>query len=88
MLAVRCRSSGMGDFPSVKAKRLLAILMRKPLEYEIARQKGSHRRLVSRNGYPPLTFSWHDSATIPSGLVEKTLVDDVGLARGTALDLV
>lgn len=78
----------MDDFPSLKAKRLQAILMRKPLQYYVERAKGSHKRLVSPNGYPPLTFSWHDSATIPPGLVEKTLVDDVGLTRAEALELV
>jgi predicted RNA binding protein YcfA (HicA-like mRNA interferase family) len=78
----------MDDFPSVKAKKLLATLMRKPLEYRVARQKGSHRHLVSDNGYGPVTFSWHDGATIPPRLVEKTLVDDVGLERRDALDLI
>jgi predicted RNA binding protein YcfA (HicA-like mRNA interferase family) len=77
----------MDRFPSVKAKKLLAILQRKPLEYKVDRQKGSHLHLVSPNGYGPLTFSWHDNATIAPGLVEKTLVDDVGLERNDALDL-
>jgi len=35
----------MGDFPSMKAKRLLATLERKPLGYSVVRQSGSHRRL-------------------------------------------
>jgi predicted RNA binding protein YcfA (HicA-like mRNA interferase family) len=29
----------------MKAKRLLAILERKPLSYRVSRQSGSHRRL-------------------------------------------
>jgi hypothetical protein len=29
--------------------------------------------------YPPLTFAFHDGATIPSGLVRKILIKDVGL---------
>lgn len=75
------------EFPSLKAPKLLAILMKEPLTYEIARQDGSHRRMKSRNGYPSLTFSWHDRATIPPGLVRKTLVKDVGLAEDEALKL-
>jgi hypothetical protein len=35
----------MTDSPSMKARDLLAVLMREPLAYEIVRQRGSHRRL-------------------------------------------
>jgi predicted RNA binding protein YcfA (HicA-like mRNA interferase family) len=62
----------------MKAKRLLAVLERKPLNYRVARQSGSHRRLMSPD-YPPLTFAFHDSATIPPNGVRKTLVGEVGL---------
>jgi predicted RNA binding protein YcfA (HicA-like mRNA interferase family) len=77
----------MDDFPSLKARKLLAVLKRRPLGYAVTRQKGSHRRMESSTGYQPLTFSWHDSVTIPPSLVEKTLVDDVGLSRAEALEL-
>jgi predicted RNase H-like HicB family nuclease len=30
----------------------------------VVRQTGSHRRLKSAAGCPPLTFAWHDGATI------------------------
>jgi predicted RNA binding protein YcfA (HicA-like mRNA interferase family)/predicted RNase H-like HicB family nuclease len=70
----------------MKAKRLLAVLERKPLGYRVARQSGSHRRMESPN-YPPLTFAFHDKATIPSGLVRKILVRDVGLAEDEARKL-
>lgn len=76
----------MGQFPSMKAKRLLAILERKPLAYRAVRQTGSHRRLEARN-WPPLTFAFHDNASIPSGLVRKILVRDVGLAEDEARKL-
>jgi predicted RNA binding protein YcfA (HicA-like mRNA interferase family) len=76
------------DFPSLKAPKLLAILEKEPLAYEVSRQQGSHRRMKSRNGYPSLTFSWHDRATIPPGLVRKTLVKDVGLSEKEALKLI
>jgi predicted RNA binding protein YcfA (HicA-like mRNA interferase family) len=69
----------------MKAKRLLAILEKQPLGYEMVRRSGSHRRMRSVE-HPPLTFAFHDGATIPGGLVRKILVKDVGLdekeARG------
>lgn len=73
----------MGQFPSMKAKRLLAVLERKPLDYRVARQAGSHRRMEAQ-GRPPLTFAFHDNATISSGLVRKILIRDVGLAEDEA----
>lgn len=76
-------------FPSMKAQQLMAVLTRAPLHYRVVRQRGtSHRRLESTAGYPPLTFSWHDGATIAPGLVRKTLVKDVGLTVEEALRLV
>jgi predicted RNA binding protein YcfA (HicA-like mRNA interferase family) len=76
----------MSQFPSMKAKRLLAILERKPLSYRIVRQAGSHRRMEAP-GRPALSFAFHDKATIPSGLVRKILIKDVGLAEDEARKL-
>lgn len=76
----------MGQLPSMKAKRLLAVLERKPLNYRVKRQSGSHRRMEAP-GRPPLNFAFHDKATIPSGLVRKILVKDVGLAEDEARKL-
>ena len=76
----------MSRFPSMKAKRLLAILEREPLGYRVVRQAGSHRRMEAP-GRPPLTFAFHDKATIPSGLVRKILTRDVGLAEDEARKL-
>jgi predicted RNA binding protein YcfA (HicA-like mRNA interferase family) len=70
----------------MKAKRLLAVLEREPLNYRVARQSGSHRRMEAP-GRPPLTFAFHDKATVPSGLVRKVLVKDVGLAADDARKL-
>jgi predicted RNA binding protein YcfA (HicA-like mRNA interferase family) len=70
----------------MKAKRLLAILEREPLNYRVSRQSGSHRRMEAP-GRPPLTFAFHDKATIPSGLVRKVLVRDAGLAEDEARKL-
>ncbi len=74
-------------FPSVRAADFLAILTREPLAYRVVRQKGSHRRLTSDKGYPPLTFAFHDAATLPRGLVRKILTKDIGLSEDEALRL-
>ena len=37
--------------------------------------------------YPPLTFAFHDKATIPAGLVRKILIKDIGLAEDEARKL-
>lgn len=74
----------VATYPAIKATQLLALLTRKPLDYEIVRRRGSHRRLESRSGYPPPTFAFHDSTTIPPGLVRKILERDVGLTEDEA----
>jgi len=62
--------------------------MREPLNYQVARQKGSHRKLTSTAGYPSFTFSWHDRVTIPGGLVKEILTERVGLTESDAFRLV
>jgi predicted RNA binding protein YcfA (HicA-like mRNA interferase family) len=76
----------MTDFRSMKARELLAVLTREPLNYEIVRQRGSHRRLKAP-GRPPITFAFHDGATVAPGLVRKILCRDVGLGEDEALEL-
>lgn len=76
----------MTQFRSMKAKRLLAVLERKPLSYRVVRQAGSHRRMEAPSR-PPLSFAFHDKATIPAGLVRKILTKDIGLAEDEALRL-
>jgi predicted RNA binding protein YcfA (HicA-like mRNA interferase family) len=73
-------------YPSLKARKLLGILTAKPLSYAVVRQAGSHRRLEAE-GRPPLIFAFHDGATIPSGMVRKILVKDVGLTDDEAREL-
>jgi predicted RNA binding protein YcfA (HicA-like mRNA interferase family) len=65
-------------FPSMKGRDLLAVLRRKPLNYKIVRQSGSHRTLRA-GGRPDLLFSFGNSTTIPPGLVRKILIQDIGL---------
>lgn len=74
-------------FPSIKARRLLAVLMREPLCYEVDRREGSHRTLKSARGYPELRFSFHDRVSLAPGMVRKILIKDVGLSEDEALKL-
>jgi predicted RNA binding protein YcfA (HicA-like mRNA interferase family) len=70
----------------MKARRLRAILERKPLNYRVARQTGSHRRLLSPD-YPPLVFAYHDQETVRPQAIRKILVRDIGLAEDEARKL-
>jgi predicted RNA binding protein YcfA (HicA-like mRNA interferase family) len=81
------REVAQSQFPTMKARRLLAVLQRQPLSYRTIRRAGSHRRMESPI-YPPLTFAFHDRATVPSRLVRKILTEDVGLAEDEARRLV
>ena len=51
----------MSQWPSVKAKRLLAALLR--LGWQVKRQSGSHKTL-SRNGWTDYVFAFHDGDEI------------------------
>ena len=76
----------MPEFPSIKASDLLKILEREPLNYRVARQSGSHRRLKSP-GRPTITFAFHDRRSLAPSEVRAVLVKDVGLAVDEALAL-
>lgn len=75
-------------FPSMKARALLWLLMRKPLLYRVDRTTGSHRILVSEAGYPRIVFAYHDGATVSPTRVRKILTREVGLTEMEALRLV
>lgn len=70
----------------MRGRALLRVLSRAPLTYTVARQRGSHRKLVA-DGRPDLSFSFHDQAEVPPRVVRKILCDDVGLAEAEALEL-
>lgn len=76
----------MPPFPSMKAKQLLAVLMREPLGYRVVRQKGSHR-ILRAPGRPRLSYAFHDRKSLSGGIVREVLVDQVGLEEQDALDL-
>lgn len=71
-------------FPSLKARQFLALLRRKPLKYKVVAQEGSHRKLESKTGYPPIGLSYHDKDTVPPGVVRKYLIDYIGLTEEEA----
>ncbi|HZT32959.1 MAG TPA: type II toxin-antitoxin system HicA family toxin [Bryobacteraceae bacterium] len=58
----------MSRWPSVKARQLLAALLR--IGWTIAWQSGSHRRL-KRDGWPNYTFAFHDAEEIGPGLLAQ-----------------
>ncbi len=58
----------MSHWRSAKAKQLLASLLR--VGWEVAWQKGSHRRL-KRAGWPNYTFAFHDNEDVGSGLLAQ-----------------
>lgn len=51
----------MSDWPSVKAKRLLAALER--IGWQVKRQTGSHK-VLARSGWPDVIFAFHDNEEI------------------------
>jgi len=65
----------MSVWPSVKAKRLLAALLR--IGWRVKRQSGSHKTL-ERTGWPDVVFSFHDSEEIGPRMLSR-------LARHTGL---
>jgi predicted RNA binding protein YcfA (HicA-like mRNA interferase family) len=58
----------MGQWRAVKAKQLLAALLRKG--WTIAWQTGSHRRL-KREGWANYTFAFHDGQEVGPGLLAQ-----------------
>jgi predicted RNA binding protein YcfA (HicA-like mRNA interferase family) len=51
----------MSNWPSAKAKRVLAALLR--IGWRMKRQSGSHKTL-SRDGWPDFVFAFHDGDEI------------------------
>lgn len=51
----------MSQWPSAKAKRVLAALLR--IGWTIKRQSGSHR-VLARPGWPDAVFAFHDDEEI------------------------
>lgn len=58
----------MNRWPSVKASRLLAALLR--VGWTVKRQTGSHKTL-SRPGWPDLVFGFHDKDEIGPKMLSR-----------------
>jgi predicted RNA binding protein YcfA (HicA-like mRNA interferase family) len=52
----------MSHWPSAKAKRVLAALLR--IGWSIKRGDGGSHRVLARNGWPDFVFAFHDSDEI------------------------
>ena len=59
----------MSQWPSIKAKRLLAALF--GIGWEFKRQSGSQRTL-SRNDWPDFVFAFHDAEEIGPRIAKHT----------------
>lgn len=79
-------TTGVSNFPTMKACKLLNILLRKPLNYRIMRTRGSHRTLISPDR-PRIVYSYHDSEELSGHMVRKILVNGVGLNESEALEV-
>jgi predicted RNA binding protein YcfA (HicA-like mRNA interferase family) len=62
-------------------------LLRRELDYQVVRQRGSHRRLEAE-GRPTLTFAFHDGVSLSPGVVRDILMKQVGLSLDEALRVV
>lgn len=65
----------MSSWPSTKARRVLAALLR--VGWTVKRHTGSHRTLA-RSGWPDVVFAFHDDEEIGPKMLAR-------LARGTGL---
>ncbi len=52
----------MSNWPSTKAKQVLAALLR--IGWSIKRQSGGSHRVLSRSGWPDFVFSFHDRVEV------------------------
>jgi predicted RNA binding protein YcfA (HicA-like mRNA interferase family) len=58
----------MNGWPSTKARRVLAALLR--IGWHVKRQSGSHRTL-SRSGWPDYVFAFHDNDEIGPRMLSR-----------------
>jgi predicted RNA binding protein YcfA (HicA-like mRNA interferase family) len=58
----------MSQWPSYKAKRILAALLR--IGWQLKRQTGSHKTLV-REGWPDFVFAFHDGDEIGPKMIAR-----------------
>lgn len=68
----------MGEWSAVKARVLLAALLR--LGWAEKRRKGSHR-ILCRVGWPDVTFAFHDNMEVGPVMLAR-IAKDTGLTPG------
>ena len=66
----------MSRWPSTKAKRILAALLR--IGWSVKRHKGGSHRVLERNAHQDFVFSFHDSEEIGPRMLAR-------IARKTGL---
>jgi len=66
----------VSNWPSSKAKRVLAALMR--AGWSVKRHKGGSHRVLAREGWPDFVFSFHDKEEIGPRMLAR-------IARKTGL---
>lgn len=73
-------------FPSMKAKRLLALLRSLGYQPVPGRGKGSHTVLRSE-GRPQIIYAFHSNEEIGPVLLRRILIRNVGLTLDEALEV-
>jgi predicted RNA binding protein YcfA (HicA-like mRNA interferase family) len=58
----------MSQWPSAKAKRVLAAILK--IGWQVKRQTGSHRTLA-REGWPDYVFAFHDSEELGPKMLSR-----------------
>lgn len=67
----------MTNWPSTRAKRVLAALMR--IGWTVKRQAGSHK-VLARSGFPDFAFAFHDNEEIGPRMLAR-IAKHTGLKR-------
>ena len=77
----------MRKFPSVRAERMLRVLMNNPLNYfKRNKNPGSHHYLVAL-GREPILFHFHKNSEINGRIVREMLIEKAGLSEEEAWKL-
>ncbi len=67
----------MSQWPAVKARRVLAALLR--IGWTIKRQHGTSHRILARPGWPDYVFAFHDGVEIGPRMMAR-IAKHTGLA--------
>jgi predicted RNA binding protein YcfA (HicA-like mRNA interferase family) len=69
----------MSQWPSTKARRVLAALLR--IDWSIKRQSGGSHRVLQRAGWPDYVFAFHDGDEIGPRMLQR-IAKHTGLTPG------